>query len=126
MLSKPAHCSAVLTRDVSLGIVLLLLAAAAWAHHGWSSYDASKVMKFDAALAEVRYRNPHAEVEVDHDGKRWLVILAPISRMESRGLASDALEKGKTITIEGYPRSDGTSELRAERITVDGKTVELR
>jgi hypothetical protein len=105
---------------------LLVLSATAWAHHGWSSYDASKVMKFDAALAEVRYRNPHAEVEVDYQNKRWLVILAPISRMESRGLPSGALEKGKTITIEGYPRSDGTAELRAERISVDGKTVELR
>jgi hypothetical protein len=117
---------AALTRSTTLAIALSLLGAAAWAHHGWSSYDADKVMKFDAALAEVRYRNPHAEVEVDHEGKRWLVILAPISRMESRGLASDALKTGKTITIEGYPRSDGASELRAERITVDGKTVELR
>lgn len=107
-------------------LAFLLLATAASAHHGWSSYDASKVMRFDAALAEVRYRNPHAEVEVDHEGKRWLVILAPISRMESRGLPGDALKTGKTITIEGYPRSDGTAELRAERITVDGKTVELR
>jgi hypothetical protein len=107
-------------------IWLLLLSATAWAHHGWSSYNASKVMKFDAALAEVRYRNPHAEVEVDHQDKRWLVILAPISRMESRGLPSDALTKGKTITIEGYPKTDGAAELRAERITVDGKTIELR
>lgn len=107
-------------------LLCLLIAGAAWAHHGWSSYDASKVMKFDALLAEVRYRNPHAEVEVDYDGKRWLVILAPISRMEARGLPGDALTAGKTITIEGYPRSDGTAELRAERITVDGKTIELR
>ena len=66
-------------------------------------------MKFDAELAQVRYRNPHAEVEVDYGGKRWLVILAPIRRMESRGLPSDALEVGKTVTIEGYPRSDGTA-----------------
>jgi hypothetical protein len=104
----------------------LLFAVATWAHHGWSSYDANKVMKFDAELLEVRYRNPHAEVEVDHEGRRWLVVLAPIARMEARGLPEGALTKGKTITIEGYPRSDGTAELRAERITVDGKTVELR
>lgn len=106
--------------------IAFLLSAVAWAHHGWSSYDAQKVMKFDAELAVVRYRNPHAEVEVEHEGKRWLVILAPISRMEARGLPSDALQEGKTVTIEGYPRTDGTAELRAERITVDGKTVELR
>jgi hypothetical protein len=106
--------------------ILLLTGVSAWAHHGWSSYDASKAIKVAAPLAEVRYRNPHAEVEVEHDGKRWLIILAPISRMESRGLPNDALVKGKTVTIEAYPRTDGTAEMRAERITVDGKTIELR
>ena len=106
--------------------ILLLVGAAAWAHHGWSSYDASKVVTLNAPLAEVRYRNPHAEVEVDHEGKRWLIILAPISRMETRGLPNDALAAGKKVTIEAYPRTDGTPEMRAERITVDGKTIELR
>lgn len=118
--------STLFLRAYAGALLSVLFASVAWAHHGWSSYDADKVMKFDAALAEVRYRNPHAEVEVEHEGKRWLVILAPISRMESRGLPSDALQAGKTVTIEGYPRSDGTAELRAERITVDGKTIELR
>jgi hypothetical protein len=106
--------------------VMMCAASAVWAHHGWSSYDANKTLKFDAQHAEVRYRNPHAEVEVDHDGKRWVVVLAPISRKESRGFPGDALKAGKTVTIEGYPRLDGTPEIRAERITVDEKTIELR
>jgi hypothetical protein len=104
----------------------LLFSSAVWAHHGWSSYDSEKTVKVDAPLADVRYRNPHAEVEVDYQGKRWQVILAPISRMESRGIDKDALAVGKTVTIEGYPRKDGTPELRAERITVGGKVIELR
>lgn len=113
-------------RSFALLALMLSAIATAWAHHGWSSYDADKVMKFDAELAAVRYRNPHAEVDVAYEGKQWLVILAPISRMEARGLPNDALKTGKTVTIEGYPRSDGTAELRAERITVDQKTIELR
>ena len=104
----------------------LVFSASAWAHHGWSSYDAEKTVSVEVPLAEVRYRNPHAEVEVDYQGTRWQVILAPVSRMESRGLAKDALAVGKVITIQGYPRKDGTPEIRAERITVDSKVVELR
>lgn len=99
---------------------------AALAHHGWSSYDASKTVVVETPLKVVRYQNPHAEVEVDHAGKRWQVILAPIARMEARGLAPGALTVGKTVKLEGYPRTDGTAEMRIERITVDGKTVELR
>ena len=110
----------------SMLAVLVMGATPALAHHGWSSYDADRLVRIDAPLADVRYRSPHAEVAVQHDGRRWEVILAPIHRMESRGLAEGALKDGKSVTIEGYPRKDGTPELRAERITVDGKTVELR
>ena len=105
---------------------VVLTTSAAWAHHGWSSYDADQALTLEVPLTVVHYRNPHAEVEVNRDGKPWVVILAPTGRMQSRGLAADALKVGKVITIEGYPRKDGTAEIRAERITVDGKAVELR
>jgi hypothetical protein len=111
---------------VTLSLTLLLAALPAMAHHGWGAYDADKAMRFDAALVDVRYGNPHAEVTVTHKKKRWNVVLAPVSRMSARGLPDGALAKGKTITIEGYPRVDGTAELRAERVVVDGKTIELR
>ena len=114
------------TRLLPAILLSLLFGAPAWAHHGWSSYDAEKTIKVDVPLVEVRYRNPHAEVDVDYQGKRWQVILAPINRMESRGLDKDALKQGKSVTVEGYPRKDGTPEMRAERITVDGKVIELR
>ena len=104
----------------------LVFSTSAWAHHGWSSYDAEKTIKAEVSLAEVRYRNPHAEAEVDYQGKRWQVILAPTGRMESRGLPKDALTPGKTVTLEGYPRKDGTPEMRIERIILDGKVIELR
>jgi len=113
-------------RSLPAFLLPLLFSASAWAHHGWSSYDSEKAVKIEVALAEVQYRNPHAEVAVDHQDKRWQVILAPISRMESRGLEKESLAVGKTVTIEGFPRKDGTAEIRAERITVSGKVIELR
>lgn len=111
---------------LSLFLAALALALPVYAHHGWSSYDADKPVTMDVQLQAVHYRNPHADVEVDYQGKRWHVILAPISRMQTRGLPEDALQVGKTVRIVGYPKTDGSPELRAERITVDGKTVELR
>lgn len=106
--------------------LFLLFAMPAAAHHGWSSYDADQVLTLEVDLDEVHYRNPHAEVEITRNGESWLVVLAPISRMTARGLPEGALVAGKTITIVGYPRKDGTAELRAERIVVDDKTIELR
>ncbi len=117
-----------MSRFLSLTVIvaLLSLVAPALAHHGWGSYDAQKVMTLEVKLDEVHYRNPHAEVSITHEGKTWNAVLAPTTRMSARGLPDGALAAGKTIAIVGYPRTDGTPELRAERIIVDGRTIELR
>jgi hypothetical protein len=104
----------------------LLAPAAALAHHGWSSYDAEKAIKLTAPLTDVAWRNPHGTAKVVHQGRTWDVILAPVARMESRGLSKAMLAPGRPVTLEGYPRRDGTAEMRIERVTVQGKTVELR
>jgi hypothetical protein len=46
--------------------------------------------------------------------------------MEARGLTEDMVSKGQTVTLVGYPRNDGTREMRIERVIVGDKTVELR
>jgi hypothetical protein len=113
-------------KSLLTGAALTLAAVTASAHHGWSSYDSGKTVKIEAPLVDVRYRNPHAEVAIQYQGSRWEIVLAPINRMEARGVPEQSLTVGKVVTIEGYPRQDGTHEIRAERITIDGKTAELR
>jgi hypothetical protein len=111
---------------VAAAIAALSFPAAALAHHGWSSYDAAKVIKVTAPVTDVSWGNPHGGAKVRYQGKVWDVVLAPVARMEARGLTQTMLAAGKPITIEGYPRKDGTPEMRIERVTIDGKTVELR
>ena len=106
--------------------VATTLAGAAFAHHGWSSYDATRTLRPTAEVVESSWGSPHGSVVIVVDGARWDVVLAPVLRMETRGLAKEDIAVGKTVTIEGYPRIDGTREIRAERITAGGKTVELR
>lgn len=101
-------------------------AGQAQAHHGWSAYDAGQTLTLEVPLKVVNYRNPHADVHIEHEGKTWEVVLAPISRLQARGLPEGDLSEGKTVTIVGYPRKDGTAEIRAERLIVDGRTIELR
>lgn len=99
----------------------------AWAHHGWSTYDAGTVVTIEAPILTAAYQNPHSEVTLkDQAGKEWHVILAPPSRMERRGIAKDALVVGKTVTVVGYPSREVDGEMRAERMTIDGNVIELR
>ena len=110
-------------------LLALLLAAApatALAHHGWSSYDADKVITHKAVLSDVTWGNPHGTAKVRYKNATWDVILAPVSRMEARGLSQQMVGPKQQIVLEGYPRRDGSHEMRIERITAGGKTVELR
>lgn len=107
-------------------IVALSIPVAAFAHHGWSSYDPGKVIKVTGPVTEVSWGNPHGAAKVRYQGKTWDVVLAPVARMEARGLSQAMLAPGRAVTLEGYPRKDGVTEMRIERVTVDGKTVELR
>jgi len=105
---------------------LVALAAPAFAHHGWGSYDSSKTVKFQATILEVKYENPHVEIVLEYQGKKWTITLAPVFRMQNRGLPQPSLVKGKTVMVEGYASKVHENEMRIERITVDGKVVELR
>lgn len=113
-----------LTRFAAL--TLLTAAVPAAAHHGWSSYDAAKVITVETTLTDLSWGNPHGAAKTRYQGKVWDVVLAPVSRMEARGLTREMLAPRKKVTLTGYPRSDGSAEMRIERVTVGGKTVELR
>lgn len=107
----------------ALGAALIGSAAA---HHGWGSYDAANPITVAGPILTSKYENPHATITVKATDKDWTVTLAPTSRMTSRGAVSDLLAAGKTVSAYGYKSRVNNDEMRAERITIDGKTVELR
>jgi hypothetical protein len=113
-------------RAFVLASLLLAAPAAVLAHHGWGSYDASKTITVEGPIQTSKFANPHATVTVKAADKVWTVTLAPTSRMQSRGASAEWIAVGKTIKAQGYASKADTNEMRAERITVDGKTVEMR
>jgi len=107
----------------------LLMATTALAHHGWSSYDASRTLTLKGVIRESSYSNPHGMISLQVDGEQgkiWHAVLAPPSRMTNRGLSEEMLKVGTAATVVGYPHKKIDDEMRAERITIGEKTVELR
>lgn len=114
-------------RPFALACAALALAGgAALAHHGWGSYDAGKKFSIASPVAHVLWQNPHVHIQVTHQGATWEAVLAPPFRMETRGLSPDLIKAGTRVEVEGYPSMRTPRELRAERITVAGRTYELR
>lgn len=110
-----------------MAVAAALASLPAIAHHGWSTYDETKPLTVTGKIVETHYENPHATIRVDVQGKRWLAVLAPVSRMESRGATAEKVAVGKQVTMVGYASKEKADEMRVERITFDGgQTVELR
>jgi hypothetical protein len=112
-----------------LRIAFLSLALAtplAFGHHGWSEYDQQTTLKLTGTIEESGYEHPHGHIRLKTPDKTWTAVLAPPSRMDARGLSKEMLKVGAAVTVEGYPSRVKPEEMRAERITAAGKTVELR
>ncbi len=114
-------------RTTTLALAAVLLSAlAALAHHGWGSYDAAKPITVSGTIVSTKFENPHVLIGVKAAEKTWMVVLAPTSRMLNRGALAEIVAVGKTVSAYGYASTVEKDEMRAERITVDGKTYEMR
>jgi cytochrome c biogenesis factor len=115
-----------MVRAAILFSTFALATGAAFAHHGWGSYDATKPVTVSGPIVTSKFENPHATIAVRSDDKTWTVTLAPTSRMMSRGATAKVIAVGQNVSVYGYPSTVEKDEMRAERITIDGKTYEMR
>lgn len=120
-----------MTKRLALSLLALPLAIAApaLAHHGWGGYDAATVLTLTGTVEQSAYENPHGEMKLkvtQPQPKVWTVTLAPPFRMQARGLPAGDMKPGAIVTVVGYPNKTDPNEMRAERITINGKTTELR
>jgi hypothetical protein len=120
------HPEASMIRVVTFLSATALLTVVAFAHHGWGSYDAANPVTVAGPILTSKYENPHVTLAVRGGDKVWTVTLAPTSRMVNRGALAALVAVGKNISAYGYPSTVEKDEMRAERITVDGKTIEMR
>jgi uncharacterized protein DUF6152 len=116
-----------LSRTLAIAAVAGFAASAtALAHHGWGSYDAGRKVTIVSPVERIAWTNPHVHIDLKHQGATWEIVLAPPFRMDARGLSPALIKAGTMVTAEGYPSTRAANEMRAERITVAGKTYELR
>ena len=109
-------------------VALTIFATTLLAHHGWSEYDEKTPLTVAGAITASSYSNPHGTIKLraTDSGKVWDVVLAPVARMQTRGLTEAMLKPGTVVTVLGYQHRKTATEMRAENITVEKKKVELR
>jgi hypothetical protein len=115
------------TRRTILAAALLAGPGIAFAHHGWGGFDSSKALDHSGPVARSTYANPHGTLFMQHQGKEITVELAPVFRMQARGLAEGDIAPGKIVRVHAYQNRGNPDVYRAEWIEPAGKArVELR
>jgi hypothetical protein len=113
-------------RRALLAAPLALLAAPAAAHHGWGGFDREQARDITAPVLRSSYANPHGLVVIAHEGRELSFELAPVGRMQARGLAAGDIAPGQRVRLFGYRNVQNAAIYRAEWIEVAGRRVELR
>ena len=83
--------------DVRAAACIFITAAsvgAASAHHGWGSYDATKVFTITAPVETLTWADPHTHITVKYQGDTWEATLAPLFRMQAREVLTTAQQLG--------------------------------
>ncbi len=107
-----------------LSAVFALAAGAAAAHHGWTTYGDQEA-QVAGVVEAAELGAPHGVLRVRAADGVWDVMLAPPAAIERSGLTLQAIPKGTRVTARGHKRTDGSREIKTERLVVGDKTFDL-
>ena len=108
----------------SAGIVILLMVAAPiFAHHGTSAYDTTKLTTVKGTVTDFQFNNPHVIISVetkDDKGKveMWTSEANSPNVLTRHGWDRDIIKKGDQITIIGYRPKNGAKTMRLQKVVL--------
>lgn len=107
-----------------LALASTLAGGAAFAHHGWNAY-AEQESSVQGAVVSAQLGAPHGMIRVKAADGVWNVMLSPPSAIQRSGLTLAAIPAGTRVTARGHKRTDGTLEIKTERLVVGNRTYDL-
>jgi hypothetical protein len=118
-------------RMIALVIAILsVVSIPAFAHHGASPYDTSKLSTLKGTVSDFQFINPHVEISVDvtkDKGKveTWIGEANSPNVLSRHGWDRDIIKKGDTITVIGNQGKNGSKTLRLQKVILsNGKELD--
>lgn len=101
--------------------LLVIAAAAASAHHGWSGYP--DVIRMSATVTGLKLGNPHDRlIAEDVSGREWNLLLAPPARNRRFGFNEESISVGDAIELYGQKHPQ-RMEVKVHCIYRDGEML---
>ena len=97
---------------LAVDVVLLLVSAPLFAHHGGAQYDTKHAVTVTGMVTEFLFTNPHVQIHFevkDETGnvEKWVAETASPQRLFSIGWNAKTLKAGDKITVTGAQLKDG-------------------
>jgi uncharacterized protein DUF6152 len=104
-------------------VILLLAAAPAFAHHGTSAYDTTKLTTVKGTVTDFQFNNPHVMISVETkddkgSAETWIGEANSPNVLSRHGWNRDIINKGDQITIIGYRPKNGAKTLRLQKVVL--------
>jgi hypothetical protein len=104
-------------------VVLLMVAAPIFAHHGTSAFDTSKLTTVKGTVTDFQFNNPHVMISVeatDDKGKLdiWTGEANSPNVLTRHGWDRDIIKKGDQITIIGNRPKNGAKAMRLQKVVL--------
>jgi hypothetical protein len=114
-----------------LAACLLACSQAAFAHHSYAMFDASRKLTVSGTIAKLEWMNPHAFVwlYVRHEGHSSQFDLyafenGSVNALTRLGWSATTLRAGDKITVEYWPLKDGRLGGHSDKFTLpDGRVL---
>jgi hypothetical protein len=96
-----------------IAVAIVSVSASAFAHHGYSAYDMTKIRSAKATITSFELANPHSSITcdiTDADGnvEHWSIETgAPMRGMRAAGFTQETLKPGDVVTIYFYGAKNG-------------------
>jgi uncharacterized protein DUF6152 len=115
---------------LSLVTGLLLMPAAAQAHHGWVDFDEKADVTVSGTVTAFYFVNPHCVVEFDVKDDsghmiKWQGEFASKGELSRKGWTAASLEAGEKLTLIGHPAKDGTRAIHVTKIRMANGEMKL-
>jgi hypothetical protein len=106
---------------IPLLAAMLLMPAAAVAHHGWVDFDEKTERTVEGTVTAFYFVNPHCVVEFDvkdENGgvQKWQGEFASKLELSRKGWNPASLEAGEHLTFIGHPSKDGSLSIHVMKI----------
>ena len=108
-----------------VAMLAVVLAPAAQRHYGWSDYDVSRAITLDGVVEAIAIDASFVELCLRVGAISWTVLLPSSAVLARCGKPVGAIAPGDRLMAVGFMARAGDRQLRAARITHDGRTVDL-